>query len=160
LETVAVIRLKQFPGTADSGIAISKLVVLQEGKKQWHAELTVTKRAVRNPAGYVGMDFIDDLPQSTRDLAGFYVWYWDYVDTEGKKPGFALTFQALRWDMDEEQEGPSWEIAWNPTVGRFQEYTENEDPPGFRPEKKNLPRVSEWLKLHGCGDAAKSPCGK
>jgi hypothetical protein len=155
-----VIRLKQFPGTADGGIAVSKLVLLREDKPRWDVELTATKLVVRNQIGYVGMDFIDDSPQSKRDLAGFYVWYSNYIDMEEKKPGFSIRFQSLRWDMNEEEEGTSWEIAWNPSVGRFQEFTENEDPSGFRPEKKNLPRLSEIQKLHGCGGAEQSPCAK
>jgi hypothetical protein len=161
LETVAVIRLKQFPGTADGGIAVSKLVVLRQTRtSQWRTALTVDKICAKNNMGYLGEGYIIDVPKYARALAGYYVWYSNYIDTEEKKPGFAIVFQSLRWDRDEEEEGTSWEIAWSPSVERFQYYTDNEDPSGFRPEKKNLPRLSEYQKLHGCGGAKKSPCAK
>jgi hypothetical protein len=161
LETVSVIRLKQFPGTADGGIAVSKLVVLRQvSAGQWRAALTIDRMCARNDAGYLGDGYIIDVPEYARALAGYYVWYSNYIDTEEKKPGFAIVVQDLRWDENEEAEGTSWEVAWNPAVGRFQYYTENEDPPGFRPEKKNLPRLSEYLKSHGCAGAGKPPCDK
>lgn len=160
LETVAVIRLRRFPRTADGGMAVSKLVVLRKNKRQWEVELTVGNLVTRNRVGYVGMDYIDDSMRSAREYAGYRVWFSDIIDEERKTPGFAILLSNLRWDRDREAEGTSWEIAWNPSVGRFQYYAENEDPPGFRPEKKNLERLSEWLKRHGCGGVGKPPCDK
>jgi hypothetical protein len=41
---------------------------------------------------------------------------------------------------DGTSEEVSTEIAWNPAVGRDQEFTVNRDPEGFQPEIKNPPR--------------------
>jgi hypothetical protein len=160
LEAIAVAKVKQFPRGADGGLAVSKLIVLQQDKRRWDTELVVTKLMARNPVGYVGMDFVDDLPSDARELAGVVVWFSNVIDTERKLRGFAILLGSLRWDRNREAEGTGWEIAWNPKVGRFQEYTENEDPPGFRPEKKSLERLSEWLRRHGCGGGEKPPCDK
>ncbi len=161
LEVVGVIRLRQFRRTADGGIPVSKLVVLRRvTASQWRTELTVDKVCARNNVGYLGDGYIDNLPQDERLHAGYYVRFSSYIDEEEKKTGFAMVFQDLRWDRNEEEEGTSWEIAWNPLVGRFQYYFVNEDPTGFSQEVKTLPRLSDYLKSHGCRGAEKSPCDK
>jgi hypothetical protein len=154
LETVAIIKLKPFPKTCE-GVAVSKLEVLEEHNPQWDVELTVEQWA-HNQVGYMALDFIDDSPQFERDFVGHCVWLSDSIDAG--KPGFAI-FMAFLFRSGE-MEWSAREVAWNRSVGRFQYYTQHEEPLGFRSEIRNPPRLSEYQKLHGCGGAGKSPCDK
>lgn len=160
LECVAAVRLRHFRDEPD-GIPVSKLLVLERvSSSNWTTELTVDEVCARNNAGYLGNGYIIDVPEVAKQIAGYRVGFSNYIDAEHKKPGFTILLSDLRWDENQEAEGTGWEIAWNASVGRFQLYETDEDPPGFRPETKHLQRLSEWRKLHGCGGAQKPPCDK
>lgn len=132
LEVVGAIRLTQFRATAD-GVPVSKLIVLQQQESRWVTELTADENAIRNPAGYIGVDFIDDSDKFSRYRVSFY-------DKDSHQvPGFTLAVFYL--SPDGHNEGIPVEISWNPSVERFQEYTENHAPPGFQPENKNPPHI-------------------
>jgi hypothetical protein len=113
-----------------SGVAVSKLVVLQKKNSHWDAVLNVSKQLL-NPFGYIGIDFIDDSQEYPGWLVSFYDQRPDDVT------GFSMSFGYLR--SDGEVEGISVEISWNPAADRFQEFVINEAPEGFRSEIKNPP---------------------
>lgn len=133
LEAVAAVRLKQ-ARTTDLGIPVSKFVVLRWDKSEWTPMLTADQTAIRNAMGYIGADFINDSDTCSRYRISF--------SDEGshKTPGFAISVFYFRPDGHGDGGAPI-EIAWNRSVGRFQQYNENEDPLGFQPEKKDLPHV-------------------
>jgi hypothetical protein len=61
-------------------------------------------------------------------------------------PGYTVSFPGytvslLYLDPKGQREGVGIDIIWNRAVGRFQEYTENQEPEGFQPEKKDLPHI-------------------
>ena len=155
LETVAVVRLKSAPPSCGRALSVSRLEVLREHKPQWDVELTLDEWA-HNEVGYLGLDFIDDSHEFKRTFAGHCVDLSDQID-EGKR-GFAIVYKLLF--RTGEMGFGQVEVAWNPAVGRFQEYMWNDEPPRFRPEIKDPPRLSEYLKLHGCRETEKPPCGK
>jgi hypothetical protein len=86
---------------------------------------------IRNNVGYVGLEFIDD----SADFIGYRVSF----SGEGVRetPGFTIWLNYL--SPTGHNEGVATRISWNPSVGRFQEYTENDEPVGFRPEVKSPP---------------------
>ncbi|HET7441432.1 MAG TPA: hypothetical protein VFJ47_09030, partial [Terriglobales bacterium] len=87
----------------------------------------------RNVVGYVGVDFIDDSDQRGRYRLSFF------DEGSHETPGF--TIAVIYLSPSGEDEGIPIEIAWNPAIGRFQEYTVDRDPEGFQPENKNPPHV-------------------
>ncbi len=133
LEAVAAIRLKQFRMTG-VGIPVSKLVVLRRDKSEWAPALTADQEAIRNTMGYIGADFINDSDTCSRYRVSFY------DEGSHKVPGFTIFVSYFRPDGQGDGGAPI-EIAWNRSVGRFQEYNENQDPLGFQPEKKDLPHI-------------------
>jgi hypothetical protein len=80
--------------------------------------------------GYIGLDFLDDsyIPLGYRLEIG------DRRSDDA--PGLALWLTDL--NKDGQPEGIGVQVSWNPAVHRFQEFTTNEDPEGFRPEVKTL----------------------
>jgi hypothetical protein len=154
LETVAVVKLRHPPKSC-GGVAVSKLEVLREHEPQWNVELTL-ERWAHNQVGYVGLDFIDDTQQFESTFAGHCVWLSDHID-EGKT-GFTIFFNVLYRNGEMEGWGP--EVAWNPSIGRFQEYREDGQTPPFKSEIKNPERLSEILRRRGCRDTEKQPCDK
>lgn len=132
LETVAVIRLKGFRTTTD-GIPVSNLVILRQEESEWSVELTADKKWIRNGAGYVGIDFIDD----SADFVGYRVSF----SGEGSKETSGFTVGLFYLGPNGHNEGISTDISWNQRVGRFQEYSENKDPSGFQVENKNPPHI-------------------
>jgi len=132
LEAVAVLRLEQFRDRGDS-IAVSKLVILRQNSPEWNVELTADRGWIRNSAGYVGIEFIDDSEQIFGYRASFsdrrsddvaaYTIYLNFLSPTGHNEGTAI------------------EISWNPSVARFQEFAYGEDPEGFKPEIKNPPHI-------------------
>jgi len=131
VEAVAFIRLERFKDNAD-GLPVKRLVILRTADSHWYTALDVAKE-VQNPSGYIGIDYIDDSEQ----YPGFRAAFLDRR-ADGKV-GFVLQLTYLR--QDGTSEGlPMW-IAWNPDVGRFQEFTVNEEPGGFVQEVKNPPHI-------------------
>lgn len=136
LRTIAAIPLQPFHEDAVS-IPFSKLMVLHEAGDTWNTELTADT-LIRSPAGYIGIEFIDDSSSPARQRVSFSDRRSD------DSAGFAIYFNESYPDGDE-----SWsiEVAWNPAVQRFQEYSTDHDPTGFRPEIKNPPHKN----LGRCG---------
>jgi hypothetical protein len=132
LETVAAIMLKQPSGDVD-GIAVSKLVVLRRTGSVWDVALTNDKKWIRNDAGYLGIEFIDDSDQSIGYLASFSNSRSDGV------AGFTIYLYYLYSNGTDD--ASEIEIAWNRSVGRFQEFAYDEDPMRFKAEIKNPPHV-------------------
>jgi hypothetical protein len=133
LEAVAAIRLKQLR-TTEVGIPVSKLVVLRRDKSDWKLALTADKEAIRNTIGYIGADFINDSDTCSRYRVSFY------DEGSNKVPGFTISVSYFRPDGQGDGGAPI-EIAWNRSIGRFQEYNENQNPLGFQLEKKDLPHI-------------------
>jgi hypothetical protein len=133
LEAVAAIHLKQFR-TTKVGIAVSKFVVLRREKLEWTTVLTADQEAIRNTLGYIGADFINDSDTCSRYRVSFY------DEGSHEVPGFTIVVSYFRPDAQGDAGAPV-EIAWNRSVGRFQEYNENQDPLGFQAEKKDLPHI-------------------
>jgi hypothetical protein len=136
LETVAAVPLKPFQKTSD-GVPVSRFSVLRRETSEWVSELTADDHPLRNPSGYLSVDFIDDSDKYGRYRVSFY------DEGSHKVPGFTIAVFYL--SPDGHNEGVPVEIRWNPSVRRFQEYTENQDPGGFQPENKN-PKHIRTLK--------------
>lgn len=130
LETVAAVCLKRFKETK-TGVPVSKLVVLRREQAQWVVELTADRNWIRNSAGYIGIDFIDD----SANLVGYRFLSSDEGPHEA--PGFRFFLSFLNPHGDDE--GIPIEISWNPAVGRLQELDYGHEPQAFKPEIKNPP---------------------
>lgn len=137
LEAVAAVRLRGVKDDAN-GVPISKLVILRRTAAHWIAELTMGQQ-IRNPVGYIGIDFIDDSETSGRYRVSF-----SDSRSDGSR-GFTLYYYYM--NPQDGVEGAGVEVSWNPRVQRFQAYSANEDPSGFKPEIKNPPH----RKLNKCG---------
>jgi hypothetical protein len=127
IEVVAYTKLSTSK-TNSKGITASRLVVLQKTNTHWDIILDASKQ-IKNQAGYIGIDYIDD----SQDYPGYLVSFYD-KRSDGVS-GFSIQFSYLR--RDGEVEGIPIEISWNPAVDRFQEFVINEAPEGFRNEIKN-----------------------
>ena len=69
VEVVAYTKLKKSKKYS-SGVAVSKLVVLQKTNSHWNAVLNVSKQLM-NPFGYIGIAFIDDSQEYPGWLVSF-----------------------------------------------------------------------------------------
>lgn len=106
-------------------------VIVQREGSTWH-ELLRFDDTIRNPQGFVGIDFLDDEP-----TFGFLLETAD-ERSDGTR-GFTLYLTWLNPHL--QPEGIAVQLAWNRKVRRFQEYAPNElDPPDFKPELRN-PRI-------------------
>jgi len=133
LEAVAAIPLKQYP-TTDDGVAVSRLVVLLRQNTKWMVVLSADRKNwIRNTAGYIGIDFIDD----SADFVGYRVTF----SNEDVPAGAKFTIWLSYLSPTGRSEGVATEIKWNRSVRRFQEYRETQDPAGFRSEIKNPPHL-------------------
>jgi len=131
LDAIAAIPLRQYPDTGD-GIAVSSLVILQRQKTKWKVVLRADRKNwIRNSAGYIGIDFIDD----SADFVGYRVSFSN--EEAPAAPKFTIWLSYLR--RSGHSEGIATEIKWNPSIRKFQEYTDTQDPAGFRSEIKNPP---------------------
>jgi len=131
VESIAFVRLKQF-SEDPNGIPVSRLVILQKVDSQWKTALDVA-RQIQNSAGYVGIDYIDDSQQYSGYRANFL------DQRSDNHPAFVLHLSYLR--TDGKSEGVPIEISWNPAAGRFQEFSANQEPEGFKTELKNPPHI-------------------
>ena len=128
LEALAVISLKSIPNGNECTPA-SRIVILRQEKSGWKAALTAAKE-VKNPEGYIGLDYIDD----TYTFLGHCLHIAD-KRSDGS-PAFTIFLTYLR-NRRGETEGSSTEISWNSQAGRYQEFAGE-----FLPEVKNLPHRS------------------
>jgi hypothetical protein len=125
LESVAAITVTP-KSHAVHGVFARDLVILRRDAGDWKIALRAS-RLIRNDAGYVGLEYIDDCSPFWGDALNF-------SDTrpDGKK-AFTLSIQ---WRAFENDTDP-WptDIAWDDAVGRYREVTGD----GFQPEVKNPP---------------------
>ena len=141
LEVVAAVPLKSVKRRGDD-VPVSQLAILRERKSGWSAELSVNKQ-IKNSAGYIGIQFIDE---SAKEL-GYYVSFSDHRSDETR--GFVIFLSEIAPDGN-----PEWpvQISWNPVVQRFQQYAGDEEPIGFKSEIKNPPHRN----LRNCGGCKQS----
>jgi hypothetical protein len=124
---VTVVKIR--PGK-DQRLLVKDLAVLRWVGNDWKPVIRASKW-ITNDAGYIGIDYIDD---SFR----FYGYEAQVADVRSDgKSGFVLLLSYLTRSLD--REGIPIEIAWNPLIGRFQEFSTNEEPEGFKLELKNSP---------------------
>jgi len=137
-EVVAVLQAN-FPPHPGNGVAIRKMEILRKEKSGWRISLTATKE-VKNEAGYVGLNYIDDYSH--------YFGYWLTLSDTRSDGTKAMLIDLLDIEKaDGSSEASSTEFAWNPEVGRYQEWAYDQDPEGFRPEIKNPPHWKPGVKL-------------
>jgi len=104
--------------------------VLRQGRYDWDKALTVSHQ-ISNSAGYIGIDYIDD-------SAGFWGYSVQFHDHRADgKAAFVLSLRYMSGEKDKD-EFPV-DVAWNETVGRYEEFSMNNEPLGFKPELKNPP---------------------
>ncbi|HEY2858969.1 MAG TPA: hypothetical protein VGJ21_11175 [Terracidiphilus sp.] len=137
LEVVGVIPAK-FPAS-HSGIAIRGMAILRREPSGWRTELTAV-REIKNEAGYIGIDYIDD----SSPFFGYWLVLSD-TRSDGKK-SCDLDLLDIE-ERDGSSEAASTEIAWNPAAFRYQEFTTNRDPEGFRAEIKSPAHRKPGMKL-------------
>lgn len=127
LDGVAVVRIRP---VKNNRLLVSDLAILRWDGTGWKPVLRGSK-SITNDAGYIGIDYIDD---SFR----FYGYEASFADrrSDGKQ-GFVLVLSYLTRTLD--LDGIPIEIGWNPVTGRFQEFSANEEPEGFKLELKNPP---------------------
>ena len=130
LEAVAVLPAK-YPHGPEFYLAIWKMVILRHEASGWRTALTAS-REIQNEAGYVGLEYIDDYSR----FMGYQLRLSD-KRSDDVRAFDADLFYIERADGGSDQS--STEIAWNPAVGRYQEWEYGGDPVGFRPEVKNPP---------------------
>ena len=114
----------------EAGWPISRLVVGQLEGGQWHTVLSASKDWIRNDAGYVGIEFIDD----SYSFSG----YWAAVaqrDDGERGILISLTYMLPNGDP----EGAPLQIGWNYGVGRYQEIVNNDSPYQFGAEIRQPP---------------------
>jgi hypothetical protein len=137
-EVVAVLPAN-FPTKNGDGVAIRKMVILRKEPSGWRLALTAA-REVRNEAGYVGLNYIDDYSH--------YFGYWLTLSDTRPDGTKAMLIDLLDIEKaDGTSEASSTEFAWNPKVGRYQEWAYDQDPQGFRREIKNPPHWKPGVEL-------------
>jgi hypothetical protein len=127
-EYVAAQRMELQP---KKGFYISRLLVVRTQAGHCAIVLDVGKDGPKNPKGYVGIEYIDD-------SASFYGYKFEF-GTVPKDPEFKQNYKCLLFfdwlNNKHEPEGEGLIIAWNETVGRFQEVDSSWD--FFKPEVVN-----------------------
>jgi hypothetical protein len=137
-EVIAVLPYKLPPSKGDS-IPIRKLVILRKEPSGWRTSLTAA-REVKNEAGYIGLDYIDD------DF--HYFGFWLTISDAHLNGAKEMLIDLLDIEnADGSSEASSTEFAWNPAVGRYQEWAYDQDPERFRTEIKNPPHWKPGVKL-------------
>jgi len=97
----------------------------------WTRSISVS-REIENQAGFVGIDYIDD----SSLFWAYSVQFHDHR-ADGKK-AFVISLAYMADERDNEE--LPVDISWNEATGRYQEFTMNEDPAGFKSELRNPPR--------------------
>ncbi len=108
MEGVAILRSQK--ASSVGGMPIEKLSILRHDGGNW-VRVFEANREMRNPDGYVGLDYIDD----GWKFEGYEVSLSDKGSDNTKR--FTLYFTLLGSD-------PGWptEIGWNKATGRYQEF--------------------------------------
>jgi hypothetical protein len=128
-----------FPSNESTGIAVRKMLILRKEPSGWRTALTA-EREIQNEAGFVGIDYIDD--------SFHYFGYWLVLSDKRSDGAKAMDIDLLDIEnADGTSEALSTEIAWNPAVGRYQEWAYNRNPEGFRPEIKSPSHRKPGVKL-------------
>ena len=137
-EVVAILPAS-FPPRKGIGIAIRKMLILRKERSGWRTALTAA-REIRNEAGYVGIDYIDDYFH--------YFGYWLTITDTRSDGAKAMDIDLVDIEnADGTSEASSTEIAWNPVAGRYQEWAYDQNPAGFRSEISNPPHWKPGVKL-------------
>lgn len=124
VEAVGIVKLKKLSVNSD-GLPVSQLAVVRFDGGRWRSVLTASDHWIRNEAGYIGIDYIDD---SYR-----FVGYRAALDDAGDgKTGLLLSLSFLQ--PNGESDGIPVQIAWNSKVGRYQEVVSYDGPYEFKPE--------------------------
>jgi hypothetical protein len=136
LEGVAILRLGQTSKHLE--VPVSRLIILRLNGSDWTTVFDAG-REMTNPAGYVGLDYIDD----DFKFEGYDV----ALNEKGSdaEDRFTLYFTLLGPD-------PGWptEVGWNKATGRYQEMSDDaRDKVLFTPELKDPPH----RKPCNCADA-------
>jgi hypothetical protein len=127
LEVLGIVSLDGFKED-DLGIPVSKFAILREEKPNWAVELIADQQPVRNSFGYIGADNIDD-------SYGYSRYRISYSKQNKDEGSYSILVRFI--GRNGETDGWPLEIDWNPTVKRFQEYSEAGTPLGFVKENKN-----------------------
>jgi hypothetical protein len=128
------------------GIYVSRLVIARAQHGHCSIILDAGKNGPKNPAGYIGIEFIDD----GGDFYGYAVKFGsDVRDSTGEKGDLYLSWL----NPQHEPEGMGIEIGWNKKIGRYQEYRDKDDssPEMFKTELPNPRHINSRL----CGKCPK-----
>jgi hypothetical protein len=128
IECLAVVPYSTSHDAAE--LAVRRGFVVQKEGAVWRSLLRF-KENIRNPRGFIGIDFIDS------DYSfGFAMKSAD--ERSDGTPGFTIFLTYLNHKL--RPEGLPVEVSWNRKVSRFQEYAPNElDPPDFKQEIAHPP---------------------
>ncbi len=131
-EVLAALSLASIP-PSQGCTPVSHIVVLRRSTEGWQTVLDADKDGqVKNPEGYVGVDYIDDSQENRSP--GYCA---DLSQELDKHFSLALTYLTAAGAED----GIPVYVEWNDKVGRYQSSIINSDPPGFESELKNPPHV-------------------
>jgi hypothetical protein len=130
VEAVGIVKIKGLALNGE-GIPVSQLAILRLDPR-WRLVLRASEDWIKNDAGYVGIDFIDD---SFR-ISGYRAKLSNQT-TDGEA-GFMLDLSFLL-PGGESDEGTPIRIAWNAAVGKYQEVVSNDGPVEFKPEIRQPP---------------------
>jgi hypothetical protein len=129
VQAIGLLKIKQLPVTGD-GWPVSRLVVAQFRNDRWQSILTASKDWIRNDAGYIGLDYIDD---------SYQVFGYRAALSESKAGPAALLLSLSFLRPNGESEGIPIQIAWNRDVQRYQEVVNNDGPFVFQAENSKPP---------------------
>lgn len=127
---------KKYPGR----YYVSSFIILRRtGPDTWTVELRAGQSPPRNNAGYIGVAYLDNCPSYGYALdPSNHITTDDPTNIFNNRPDFTLWLFYL--NSDEEVEGASTEISWNPKVRRFQEF--DYESGMFWPERRNPPYLT------------------
>jgi hypothetical protein len=130
IEALAVVPLKSIRGLSPGCIPVSRLAILRLVNGNWQTALDA-EHEIRNPVGYVGLEYIDDSYQ----VRGYCLVIGDRKAGSREPFSLSLGYITLSGDFD----GVPTDIGWNPKAGRYQELAGNDATGGFSPEVKDPP---------------------
>jgi hypothetical protein len=131
LEAVVAVPLK--PDREDC-VPVSRLLVLRHDPTGWKPAFEAGPHSeIKNPEGYVGIDYIDD-----SDLYPSYC--LKISDAKGGQP-FLISISFIASDDQVDEGGIPLDIAWNSKVLRYLEIVSGDGPVVFAAEKKDVPHI-------------------
>lgn len=145
-EYVAVRMLPQQP---KKGMYVSRLVIARAKAGSCSIVLDAGKNGPKNPAGYIGIEFIDDGAEFYGYEVEFASDSRDRTSDSERKGDIYLTWL----NPNREPEGEDVAIGWNAKVGRYQEYNLEDDNSSqtFKTELRSPPHINSKL----CGKCPK-----